>query len=51
MSDDVKDLVTSTEKDMQKSLEAMENDFHKYRIEFYDFHDIRDSLLKILRFS
>ena len=31
MSDDVKDLVTSTEKDMQKSLEAMENDFHKYR--------------------
>ncbi|MCW1970490.1 MAG: ribosome recycling factor [Anaerolineae bacterium] len=31
MSDDVKDLVISTEKDMQKSLEAMDNDFHKYR--------------------
>jgi ribosome recycling factor len=31
MSDDVKDLVHSTEKDMQKSLDSMEGDFQKLR--------------------
>ncbi len=31
MGDDIKELLQSVDKDMQKSLEAMESDFHKFR--------------------
>ena len=31
MGDDIKELFQSTEKEMQKSLDAMESDFHKFR--------------------